>query len=130
MWNWLRVSVSVTQWPKCFCSTGWDQFYSFIKYKVLSQAVFAFLSPLMGQIRTFSYVSSIQRSYSHLQIEAMLKNIYLYRVPNSVLWLTVQTPLMTLEEHSWFQKTNYQLLRFSFDMTSKRINVRTLTCLF
>ena len=130
MQNRSRISGAVPQWPKCFCSTGWDQFDSFVTRKILSQAVFAFLSPLIGQIPNMLYASSNQRNYSRLQIELMIKDIYLYRLPNSVLWLPVRAPLVKLVEHCSFQKANYQLFSFSFDMTSKCINVHTLTCLF
>jgi hypothetical protein len=78
VYNWLRTSEPVPQWPNCFCGIGWDQFYSFITWKILSQAVFTFLSHLIGQNRNIFYASSKQRKYSHLQIEIMIKNIYFY----------------------------------------------------
>lgn len=105
--NRLRISGAVPQWPKCFCSIGWDQFYSFITWKILSQAVFAFLRPLITQIRKIFYASSTRRNYSHLQIELMIRNMCLYRFPNSVWWLAVRAPLITLVDHRPFQKTNY-----------------------
>ena len=108
----LRISGAVPQWPNCFCGIGWKQFYSSITWKILSQSVFAFLSPQIGQIRKIFYASSNQRNYSHLQIEIMIKNIYSCRVPNSVLWLPVRVPPVTLIEHRSFQKTNYQLFSF------------------
>ena len=72
MQNRLRISGSVPQWPKCFYGIGWDQFYSFITWKLLYQGVFVILSLPIGPIRKIFYASSNKKNYSHLQIQLVI----------------------------------------------------------